>query len=173
MNFTDSSSSWIWAVKDGSAIDSDSTSANLNQHTDMGSFTLDLTQARGGSSLNPFVASDATTSAATSSGSTSTATSSSVPSSGANSDSDDSGGDGDVALQNRATVAHGVMMALAFVIFFPLGAVIVRLFSLPIWAHAGVQIFAYTMALAAFGLGVWIASTTSQVCLELTIIPSL
>lgn len=57
-------------------------------------------------------------------------------------------------------------MSLAFLIFFPFGALTVRLlsFSNTIWVHAGAQVFAYLVALSAFGLGVWIAVTTQQVC---------
>ena len=37
-------------------------------------------------------------------------------------------------------------------------------FSGLVWVHAGVQLFAYTLALAAFGIGVWMATYTHQVC---------
>ncbi|KAI9820257.1 MAG: hypothetical protein M1827_005879 [Pycnora praestabilis] len=60
--------------------------------------------------------------------------------------------------------AHGLIMALAFVIFFPLGALTIRLLSFPglIWLHAGAQIFAYIMAIAGVGLGIWWAKTSQQ-----------
>ena len=57
------------------------------------------------------------------------------------------------------------MMALAFLIFFPLGAMTIRFVRAKgaVWVHAGAQIFAYSLALAAFGLGVWFAVVTGKV----------
>lgn len=51
-------------------------------------------------------------------------------------------------------------MGVAFVALFPLGAIAVRVLSFRglIWFHAATQIFAYTLALAGMGLGVWIAT---------------
>ena len=50
-------------------------------------------------------------------------------------------------------------MGVAFVAFFPLGAIAVRVLSFRglIWWHAATQIFGYVLALAGMGLGVWIA----------------
>ena len=64
MDPTDSSSSWIWAIKSGDALDSTSTSANLQQHDTFNTFSLDLTKGTGGSSSNPFVAQQPVSSAA-------------------------------------------------------------------------------------------------------------
>lgn len=57
-------------------------------------------------------------------------------------------------------IAHGVLASLAFVILFPAGAIAIRLASFPgvVWLHAAFQIFAYLVYIAAFGLGVYIAS---------------
>lgn len=57
-------------------------------------------------------------------------------------------------------VAHGVLAALAFVIFFPFGAIAIRLASFRgiAWIHGAFQIFAYLVFIAAFGLGVYIAN---------------
>ena len=57
-------------------------------------------------------------------------------------------------------IAHGVLASLAFVILFPAGAITIRLASFPgvVWLHAAFQIFAYLVYIAAFGLGVYIAS---------------
>lgn len=56
-------------------------------------------------------------------------------------------------------------MGLAFAVVFPLGATVLRLLNYrgQIWVHAGFQTFAYLLALAGFGLGVWIAVETDQV----------
>lgn len=57
-------------------------------------------------------------------------------------------------------IAHGVLASLAFVIFFPAGAIAIRLASFPgvVWFHAAFQVFAYLVYIAAFGLGIYIAS---------------
>lgn len=70
-----------------------------------------------------------------------------------------SGGD-DVAERRTMLIAHGVLASLAFVILFPAGAIAIRLASFPgvVWFHALFQIFAYLVYIAAFGLGVYIAS---------------
>jgi hypothetical protein len=57
-------------------------------------------------------------------------------------------------------IAHGTLAALAFVIFFPAGAIAIRLASFPgvVWFHAAFQAFAYFVYIAAFGLGVYMAN---------------
>jgi hypothetical protein len=57
-------------------------------------------------------------------------------------------------------IAHGVLASLAFVILFPAGAIAIRLASFPgvVWLHAAFQIFAYLIYIAAFGLGVYLAT---------------
>ena len=50
-------------------------------------------------------------------------------------------------------------MGFAFGFVFPVGAILIRTTSfrrLP-WVHAGIQMFAYILALAGLGLGVYIA----------------
>lgn len=62
--------------------------------------------------------------------------------------------------QRTMLIAHGVLASLAFVILFPSGAIAIRLASFPgmIWIHAAFQVFAYLVYIAAFGLGVYIAT---------------
>jgi hypothetical protein len=57
-------------------------------------------------------------------------------------------------------VAHAVLASVCMLIFFPFGGIILRLVPPEehphsVWFHAGVQIFAYTVFLAAAGLGIW------------------
>ncbi|KAF1995627.1 hypothetical protein P154DRAFT_445173, partial [Amniculicola lignicola CBS 123094] len=52
---------------------------------------------------------------------------------------------------------HGVLASLAFVVFFPLGSILIRLGSFRgVWlVHGMFQIFAYLIYIAAFGIGIW------------------
>ena len=187
MSFADASSSWIWAVRSGSAIASSSPSANLQQHDVMDNFNFDLTKAAGGNSLNPFVSNAATA------GVTTTATAGSAPTGSSSSPSGSSGGgaggsssggssDGSKQTQHMRVMAHGIIMSLAFLwglpnpnlaayanpprIFFPFGALTVRFLSVKatVWIHASLQLFAYAFAIAGMGIGVWLAVTEQEVC---------
>jgi hypothetical protein len=72
------------------------------------------------------------------------------------------------ANQRKMLIAHGVLACLAFVVFFPAGAIAIRLASFPgvVWFHAAFQVFAYLVYIAAFGLGVYIASDMDLVSLD-------
>lgn len=63
-------------------------------------------------------------------------------------------------------IAHGVLASLAFVIFFPFGAISIRLFSFPglLWFHAIVQVVAYLLFISAFGIGIYLATQIHRVC---------
>lgn len=63
-------------------------------------------------------------------------------------------------------IAHGVLASLAFVVFFPFGAISIRLFSFPglVWFHAIFQVLAYLIFIAAFGLGIYLATQIHLVC---------
>ncbi|RVX74450.1 hypothetical protein B0A52_01576 [Exophiala mesophila] len=84
MDPTSTSSNWIYAWRDGDAIDSTSTDATISRHDGYSRFTLDLTEGTGGNSVNPFIAAtgsddvsdddESTTTAATNSASTGSAT---------------------------------------------------------------------------------------------------
>ncbi|KAL9121096.1 MAG: hypothetical protein Q9187_002346 [Circinaria calcarea] len=128
MDFSDPESQWIFAVRDGSPISSSDVTANLQQHTIRNGFTLDLTRAVGGNSLNPF---------------TSTGVGGSVPISNSSSNGTAASSES----SDTANLAHGIIMSLAFLIFFPFGAL---------------TLFAYSLALAGFGVGIWIAVTSAQ-----------
>jgi hypothetical protein len=67
----------------------------------------------------------------------------------------------DIQKAEAIRLAHGVIACLAFVIFFPLGAIFMRILPgrLSIIVHALFQLFAYVLYIIAFGLGVWMAST--------------
>ena len=162
MDFTSSSSQWIWAVKSGSAVKSDSVSTHLSQHEGQGSFKLDLTQARGGDSVNPFVdsGSSSTGSGNSSSSAAGGSTDGSSDGSSGSSSGGSSGGAGEYAQlakkfakRNKAVIAHGTIMGLAFALLFPSGSIMIRLLSFTglVWVHAGVQMLAYALAIAGMG----------------------
>jgi hypothetical protein len=78
-----------------------------------------------------------------------------------------SGGGGDAEkgyAPDSIVLAHGIMMAACFAILFPLGATILRAanFKGLVWFHGGWQVFTYIVALAAFGMGVWIADVQDK-----------
>jgi hypothetical protein len=70
---------------------------------------------------------------------------------------DDTGGMS--ADYNQVQNAHGVLMGLSFAVFFPLGAALLRLlkFRQVVWLHAIWQVFTYTIVIAGFGMGIWMA----------------
>ncbi|CAE7030860.1 hypothetical protein PTNB73_05367 [Pyrenophora teres f. teres] len=59
--------------------------------------------------------------------------------------------------RHELIIAHGVLAALAFVLLFPVGSILIRLGSFRgVWIiHGLFQLFAYVVYIAAFGIGVW------------------
>lgn len=57
-------------------------------------------------------------------------------------------------------MAHCIMAGLAFAVFFPFGAISIRLMSFPglVAFHAIFQIAAYLFYIIAFGLGIALAN---------------
>ncbi|KAK4541735.1 hypothetical protein LTR36_007444 [Oleoguttula mirabilis] len=165
MDFTGSSSNWIHAYKSGSALYSDDLSESISQHDESGTFTWDLSQAKGGSDANPF-----TDSVATGTSTVTAASSTSSSSSGNNSNNTtatlvNAGYNGlSQSKQQQILVAHGALAALAFVALFPIGAILIRLanFTGSIWVHAALQLVAYLFYIVAFGLGVYMATSQRQ-----------
>ncbi|MCJ1306759.1 hypothetical protein MMC25_000402 [Agyrium rufum] len=157
LQVTSTTANFIWAYKGGNEISSNSQSVNLVQHDDMGNFQLDLTVGTGGNSLNPFADSSNAT-ASNSTGTTTGGDGGGGSSSGGNMGGSSSA-DASKASRHKKVVAHGILMSLAFLIFFPLGALTIRTLSSPntIWVHAGAQTLAFAIAIAGVGLGIWIA----------------
>lgn len=149
MSFTDSSSDWIWAYKSGSAVNSDSQTINLPQHTNYGATTFNLQSATGGDSVNPFVA---TAAAAASS-------SAAMPSSGSSDNASGYEKQAPPSNYNKVLLAHAVLGPVAFAILFPTGAILIRVLSFKglVWLHAGWMISTYAVVLLTMSLGVWMA----------------
>lgn len=144
MNLQDGNSNWVYAHSQGSSIDSDDTNVPISKHDGEGTFQWDLSRATGGSDANPFT--DVATTNTTSSSAT-------------------AGGQHSwerlsAQAQMRFIQVHGSLASIAFVAIFPIGAILVRLTSFQglVWIHGGLQLFGYSIFVAAAGLGIFIAS---------------
>lgn len=63
-------------------------------------------------------------------------------------------------------IAHAVFGSLAWVLFFPFGAAMIRLLSnahTSFWVHAGIQIGTLGLLVVNAGTGIWMANETHQV----------
>lgn len=157
MDFTAGTGKWIYAYQSsGGPKNTDDTNAQIQQHSRDGTFTWNFANAKGGSDPNPFITA-AATNPSTSGGS----------GNGSGNGNSGAGNSGVTTItttnrdsQRRKLIAHGVLASLAFVIFFPAGAIAIRMASFPgvVWLHGAFQIFAYIVYIAGFGLGVNIAS---------------
>ncbi len=164
MDFTSSSTSWIYAYKGGSALNTDSLSAPITQHDMYGTFNFNLASANGGdSNTNPFTGATISDTAANT-GSTSPMNLTSSTGGDTAGSSNTQLTDGKQTLIDSATIAHGIMGAVAFVLLFPSGAIIMRVLNFRgvIWVHVGFQILGYLVALALMETGVWIAVNNGQ-----------
>ncbi|KAF3933090.1 hypothetical protein ABW20_dc0109569 [Dactylellina cionopaga] len=75
--------------------------------------------------------------------------------------------------QRRAfRIAHGTVMAVAFTIGFPLGAIFIRVLKPPghVYIHAGAQLISTSLAFTGLGLGVWLGLNTRYLDYAHTII---
>ena len=78
----------------------------------------------------------------------------------------DSGGESDdpPSYYDKVVKGHAILASVSWVIFFPLGAVLMRLLSNPntVRIHAAIQLFSTMVFTAAVGMGIWLARTTQQ-----------
>ncbi|EAW20227.1 cytochrome and DOMON domain-containing protein [Aspergillus fischeri NRRL 181] len=137
-----SSSSWIWAEKQGPAIDSSDPTYAITRHDSRGVHAISMSQARVANvdASNPFARQNAASTPQTVSGTTAS-----------NSDS--------------ILIAHAVLMSVAFVVFFPSFAISIHIipYSKTVSRiHAPLQLFTLAMALAGLGLGVYLGVDTNQ-----------
>ncbi|KAK7719730.1 hypothetical protein SLS64_001910 [Diaporthe eres] len=133
LDVASSSSSWIGAWKSGSALNSASPSAAISYHDAHSEFNLDLSQASIESDSNPFSGAAATT-----------------PTTGS------SGSSGSTTVRPSQTViwAHGLGMAIAFAVLYPLGSAVMPLFG-KWYIHSAWQMVSWLLMWACFGLGVY------------------
>lgn len=160
MDFTSTSTNWIYGYKAGNALSSNSVSATITKHDSYGTFSLDLATATGGNSDNPFLSTTATTSSA---GSSPTSVSS-----GDDTSSNDSTSSSESPAEKRARMikVHGFIAVAAFLIIFPAGGIVLRALNFPglIWLHVGLQMVGYAGSITVLVLGVIIARNGDQVC---------
>ncbi|PLN80378.1 CBD9-like protein [Aspergillus taichungensis] len=127
------SSPWIFAYKEGQSLNSDNVRENIQFHDIFGKFSVDLTRAKS-TSQNPFRNYNP------------------PHQNSAAIDTASKGSEGG----NAMLIAHGFMMAIAFVLLFPFFALLVPL-PVPISVakvHAPLQGFALALAIAGAGLGI-------------------
>jgi len=160
MDFKSTTSSWIWAYRSGQAIRSNDISANLQQHSQYGTMSLNLQSATGGSSTNPFVGVAASQGTTTNTGSNNNNNNNDTGST--NNSSNTSGSKSRSAM---ILTAHGIVMGVAFAVLYPLGAISIRLLSFRslVWLHAGWMAFTYLIVLVGMGLGIYIAKNKELV----------
>ncbi|KAK2612407.1 hypothetical protein QQS21_001511 [Conoideocrella luteorostrata] len=131
-----SSSPWISAWKRGASLASSSPSRSISYHDGHAEFSVNLQQANINSDSNPFLST---------------------------SNNGNGGGDNGVAVQqgtneNRVLLtAHGVIMAIVFVVGYPIGSSLIPLIG-KWFVHAGWQLAVFLGMWAAFGIGYTVAS---------------
>ncbi|KAI1855488.1 hypothetical protein JX266_000353 [Neoarthrinium moseri] len=149
------SSDFIAAWKSGPALDSSDKDAAIAEHDSHTAWAFNLQQATISSDANPFVASGGSND---NSGSGSGSGSSG---SGNNSGSSSSGVIEDTSNMDtpKLIAAHGVVMAITFVILYPIGSILMPMLSN--WVvHAMFQTVAFLLMWAGFALGVISAHRT-------------
>lgn len=139
---TSSASPWVWAVKYGPALNSNSLSETITIHDASGVAALNLQQATGGSSEDPFVGA--------SKGSSSAGYSLSTVNAG---------------FINKLRTAHATLMIVVFVLLFPSFALSLHIFpsSKIVDIHASMQLFTLGLAIAGFGIGIYMAQNLQLV----------
>ncbi|KAJ6177699.1 Alpha/beta hydrolase fold-3 [Penicillium mononematosum] len=137
-NVNSSSSPWIWAVKYGDSLNSVSLSESITQHDDHGVMTIDLKEATGGSSADPFAQ---------------------MARAPVSSSEEDPGFAAFRSTVKRKKTAHAVLMIVAFVVMFPSFALGLHIFPSK-WTvniHGTFQVFTLAVVTAGFGVGISLA----------------
>ncbi|KUL89729.1 hypothetical protein ZTR_00411 [Talaromyces verruculosus] len=139
---TSSSASWVWAVKYGNLIKSDSVSATISQHDVSGVASVNLQAAAGGNTGNPFLT---------------TSSDSSVPSDPSSSSSPQPVvTTSSTQSTDRKRIAHAVIMIIVMVVLFPSFALGIHLLpsSRAVVLHGWLQVFTLALTIAGFALGI-------------------
>lgn len=161
MSLTSTSTNWIAAWKSGSAIDSTNKNQGISQHDGETGFRINPQTATVSADSNPFVSSS---SGGSSSGGSSSGNSTGDSSNGGTETNTGgiSFGDDDRKSTDRLVSAHGVIMAITFVILYPVGSILMPLLGK--WMlHAAWQFVSFIMMWIGFGIGVVAAQKTFYV----------
>ena len=77
---------------------------------------------------------------------------------------------GSEQLRTNAHIAHGTVMGVAVVLFFPLGGMMMKIFKFPglVWIHAAVEMVGMLVLITGFALGIWLSILHNEVCQYLT-----
>lgn len=166
MSLGSTSSSWISAWKSGSSLDTTNANANIQQHDETDGWTVNLQSATVSSDSNPFVAaassgSDGSSSSGSNSGSSGDSSDSGTSTGSDTSSSGISGSAGPSQSDiSRIVAAHGIIMAVTFVIMYPVGTILMPLLGK--WAiHAAWQTLSFLLMWAGFGVGIVAARQTN------------
>ncbi|KAG8414106.1 hypothetical protein J3458_011756 [Metarhizium acridum] len=146
-----SSNAWLSAWKHGRSLASTDLDAQIGYHDGNALFSVDFSKATILSDQNPFAGGDDNAG-----DSTSGSGSGSAP-----------GGGVVVVVQDdpiqTLMYAHGIVMAVVFVLGYPIGAILMSLLGR--WAiHAGWQLVTFLAMWAGFGVGYTLARRTDLVC---------
>lgn len=150
MDTTSTDQPFIFALGPSTnAISSDSTSQSIAQHTIYNSFSMDMTQAAFSGSNTPAL------------------------NSGGDSGSSQSGpssGSSHGASENVYNRVHGIFMAIAFVILFPLGVLVLRL-GHSVIGHGIIQATAYCFVIVGLGTGIYLSEKFGYVSSYFPLLP--
>ncbi|KAF4545850.1 Integral membrane protein [Lasiodiplodia theobromae] len=136
MSFQSASATWMHAKAAGDPLNSDDPNQGIPFHgPSYGTFEWDFADAKGGDSPNPFTSAEENSNT------------------GTQIDNKDLR-----STKRRILTAHGVLACMAFIIFFPTGAISLRMlhFRGAVWVHVGMQGFAFLMFIIAFGMGIYL-----------------
>lgn len=163
MELTANSAPWIAAWRPGNPLNSPDTSVSLAQHADFDQFRINLSQAAVVQDANPFLTGTTTGSGNTgnTNGNTGNAGDTSGNTNGIGSGTASGGNSGGSSRNNRTVNlvrVHGVLMALAFVVLYPIGAILIPLVG-RWYIHAACQSIAFLVMWAGFGTGYATASS--------------
>ncbi|KAK8044288.1 hypothetical protein PG993_004312 [Apiospora rasikravindrae] len=158
MQLSSSSTPWIAAWKAGDSLATKDKDASISRHDDYGTWNYDLTKATVSSDSNPFV--NAQSGGSSSSGPNGGPGGSGVPG-GSGPGVIPSGGGFQSAREEitRLQRAHGIIMALVFVILYPIGSILMPLLGNWI-AHAAFQFLNFVLMWVGFGLGYVLSQKT-------------
>lgn len=69
----------------------------------------------------------------------------------------------DLSTYSTVLTAHAVLACVAFAFLFPVGGILIRLANFRgLWfVHGLLQVFAYVVYIAAFGIGIWVRRNPS------------